>query len=178
MIWEGWSNLGAFGKSEQNQRKPNQITYRQPSPKVCVHLFHCQDEDQFWIFVLFQFNLGWGRCQEGFWEVQILGFLRSKSSNLKVIENMGYECGNVSMSQKLQIFCETGIWWNVINCMRVWEVAFNFWLSTIVKNFTGGVKSWVEKSFLKETLKMDIGKYVDIDVNQYQKVLFCQFHSI
>ncbi len=62
----------------------------------------------------------------------------------------------------------------------------NFHLTMLfLKNFQcflGGVKGWVEKSFLIENLKIEIGnsfaKYVGINVKQCQKVLFCQFHSI
>ncbi len=63
-------DLGAFGKSEQNQSKQNQVTYRQGLPKVCVQQFHSQDEDQFWIFWALSVQFGLGiMCQEGFWEL-------------------------------------------------------------------------------------------------------------
>ncbi len=60
VTWGGLHNLGAFGKSEPNWCEPNQSTYRQGLPKVCVQQFHSQDEDQFRIFwaIFVQFRLG------------------------------------------------------------------------------------------------------------------------
>ncbi len=85
-------DLGAFGKTKQNQSKQNQITYRQPLPKVCIQKFHGQDEDQFWIFwaLFVQFRLGIMH-QEGFWELWILGFFGSKSLNLEVWKIWGMD---------------------------------------------------------------------------------------
>ncbi len=68
--------MGAFGKSEPNWCEPNQITYRQGLPKVCVHQFDSQDEDKFKIFwaILVQFRL-----------------MRSKSSNLEAWKIWGVD---------------------------------------------------------------------------------------
>ncbi len=41
-------------------RLPKQITYRSCPPKVCVHLFHGQEEHQIDIFWAFWLFLGWG----------------------------------------------------------------------------------------------------------------------
>ncbi len=85
-------DLGAFGKSEPNWCEPNQITYRQGLPKVCVQQFHGQDEDQFEVFwaLLVYFGLGIV-CQEGLGELYILGFFQSKSSNLEVQKIWGID---------------------------------------------------------------------------------------
>ncbi len=80
-LWD----LRAFGKSEWNRSKQNQITYRQPSPKVCVQQFHGQDEDQFRIFWAFLVQFGLGiMLKEGICEVWIFRSMRSNISNLEV----------------------------------------------------------------------------------------------
>ncbi len=77
--------MGAFGKSKPNQFESNQITYRQGLPNVCVQQFDSHNEDWFWIFwvILTQFRLGI-MLKEGICEVQMFGFMWSKSSNLEV----------------------------------------------------------------------------------------------
>ncbi len=47
--------------------------------------------------------------EEGISQVQIFGFMRLKSFIFESVENMGYRCRNVSISQKVQIFCEGSI---------------------------------------------------------------------
>ncbi len=65
--------------------QPKQITFRQHQPKVCVHLFHGQDWDQFQVFGAFLVQFGLRIMhQEGKCIVWIFGFFRSKSSNLEV----------------------------------------------------------------------------------------------
>ncbi len=72
---------------------------------------------------------------------------------------MGYECRNGSVSQKIKIFGQRSYWWNVVYCIGVWEVTFNFWFLKIFTWFLGGAKVWVKKSFCIENLKMDIGQF-------------------
>ncbi len=85
VIWGAWSDLWAFGKSERNRSKQNQITYRKGLPKVCLQQFYGQDEDWFGIFwaLLVHFGLGIMR-EEGICQIWMFGFLRSKRSNLEV----------------------------------------------------------------------------------------------
>ncbi len=76
--------FGRFWKKPLKSQEPNQSRYRQDSQKVCVQQFHGWDEDQSGIFLalLVQFGLGI-MPQERFCEVQILAFMRWKSSNLE-----------------------------------------------------------------------------------------------
>ncbi len=157
MIWGGLRDLGS---NEPNWCKPNQSTYRQHLPKVCVQQFDSQDEDQFGIFWALLVNFGLGIMhEEGICQIWILGFLRSKRSNLEVWKKWGV---NVKMSLYLRrhkCLVKEVYWWNVAYSMRVWEVAFNFWFFKIFKWFLGGAKVWVKKSFLIENLKMDTGEF-------------------
>ncbi len=100
-----------MGKTEPNQCDPNQITYRQGLPKLCVQLFHSQDGDWFGIFwgclVYFRLRIV---HQERFGELWILGFFMSKSLNLEVQKIcMGYGCRNGSICEKVHIFGDGSI---------------------------------------------------------------------
>ena len=79
-------------KKRPKSKQPKSKHLRQHLPKVCVHLFHGQEEDQFEIFwdCLVQFRLEI-MCQEGFWEVQIFGFFWSESSNLEGPKLLGVD---------------------------------------------------------------------------------------
>ncbi len=99
-----------MGSSESNWCKPNQSTYRQHLPKVCVQQFDGQDEDQFGIFwaLLVHFGLGImyeeGVCQSlNFWVPEV------KKFKFGSVEKMGCGCRNVAVSQKVQIFDERNI---------------------------------------------------------------------
>ncbi len=121
--WVEW--FGSFWKSEPNQCEPNQSTYRQRLPEVCLHLFHCQDEDWFRIFwaLLVQFGLGKVH-QEGFGELWILGFFRSISSNLEVQKIWGMDVEMSPYPRKYKYLVKEVHEWNVVCCMVVWVVAY------------------------------------------------------
>ena len=113
-----WGGLLDLGSNEPNRCEPNQTTYRQHLPKVCVQQFHGQNEDQFLIFwaLLVQFGLGI-LCKEGICQIWIFGFLRSKRSNLEVQKKWGV---NVEMSLYLRrhkYLVKEVYWWNVVCCM-------------------------------------------------------------
>ncbi len=143
-----WSDLWAFGKSEQNWSKWNQITYRQRLPKVCLQQFHGQDEDWFGIFwaLLVHFRLGIMR-KEGICQIWIFGFLRSKRSNLEVRKIWGVDVEMAPYLRKYKNLVKEVYWWNVVYCMGVWVVTFDFWFLKIFTWFLGGAKVWVKKSF-------------------------------
>ncbi len=92
-------------------------------------------------------------CKEGICQIWNFGFLRSKRSNLEVWKKWGV---NVEMSPYLRRYkylVKEVYWWNVVYCMGVWEVAFNFWFLKIFIWFLGEAKVWVKKSFFIENLK-------------------------
>ena len=64
-----------------------------------------------------------------------------------------------------------------IFCIGVWEVAFKFWFLKSFTWFLGGAEVRVEKSFLIENLKMDIGQFFWF-VKQCVKVPFVWICSI
>ncbi len=155
MIWGGLRDLGS---NEPNWCKPNQSTYRQHLPKVCVQQFHGQDEDWFGIFL--------GSCGS-FWvgdyaprrNLSNLNFWVSevKKVNFGSVEKMGCECRNVSVTQKVQIFGERSI-------LKKWSILYGGLRGSIwfLKNsiwFLGGAKVLVKKSFFIENLKMDTGQF-------------------
>ncbi len=76
MIWELLERTSKIGVSEI--KSPVGSLYQK-------YVYSSQDEDHFWIFWALLVQFGFGIMhQEGFWELLILGFLRSKSSNLEV----------------------------------------------------------------------------------------------
>ncbi len=87
-----WGGLCDLGSNVPNWCKPNQSTQRQHLPKVCVQQFHGQDEDWFRVFwaLLVHFGLGI-MSKEGIYQIWILGFLRSKRSNLEVWKKWGVD---------------------------------------------------------------------------------------
>ncbi len=88
-----WFEVGCMiWADEPNWCEPNQSTYRQHLPKVCLQHFHGQDEDWFRIFrtLLVHFWLG-TMCEEGICQIWIFGFLRSKRSNLEVQKKWGVD---------------------------------------------------------------------------------------
>ncbi len=108
--------------------QPEKITYH--LPKVCVHLFHGQDEYQvgiFWaILVLYGLRV---MHEEGKCEVWIFGFFRSKSSNLEG-QKIWDMLGQISLYlRKYKYLAIEVFWWNVAYCMGVWMVTFDFWFS-------------------------------------------------
>ncbi len=157
VIWGEFRNLGS---NEPNQCKPNQSTYRQCLPKVCVQQFHSQDEDWFEVFwaVLVHFGLGIIR-KEGFCQILSFGVLRSKSSNLEVQKKWGVDVEMSPYLRRYKYLVKEVYWWNVVYCKGVWVVAFNFWFLKIFIWFLGGAKVRVKKSFFIENLKMDTGQF-------------------
>ncbi len=88
-----WFEVGcAIWADEPNWCQPNQSTYRQHLPKVCLQHFHGQDEDWFRILrtLLVHFGLGI-MCEEGICQIWIFGFLRSKGSILEVQKKWGMD---------------------------------------------------------------------------------------
>ncbi len=114
MIWGGLRDLCS---NEPNQCEPNQSTYRQHLPKVCVQQLHGQDADWFWIFGALLVHFGLGIiCQEGICQIWTLGFLIIRS-NLEVQKKWGV---NVEMSlylRRRQIFDEGSI---LIKCSMLY----------------------------------------------------------
>ncbi len=129
VIWFGSHWFGLLLPKAPKLHNPPQITWKvtdmvatnikapqAESAKRCVHLFHGQDEDQFWIFwaLLVHFGLGM-MWQEGFWEIQILEFFWSKSSKQRKYQ--------VWMLKWVYISESTNIWWNKYideMCYVVW----------------------------------------------------------
>ena len=106
----------------------------------------------FWA-VLVQFGLGI-MCWEGFWEVQIFGFFRPKSSNLEELKIQGMDVEMALYLRKYKYLVKEVYWWNVVYCMGVWEVAFDFWFLKIFIWFLGGVKGRVKISDFMKVFKM------------------------
>ncbi len=118
--------------------QPKQITCGQHQPKVSVHLFHGQDEDQLRVFwaSLVQFGLRI-MCQEGKYKVQLtFSFLthfwvcKVRKFKFGGMENLGHACTNWSVSESINILSKN-ILMKHIFCIVVWMVAFNFWFSKI-----------------------------------------------
>ncbi len=153
MIWGGLHDLGS---NEPNWCEPNQSTYKQCLPKVCLQQFHGQDEDWFGIFwaLLVHFGLGI-MCEEGICQIWIFGFFEVKKVKFGSVEKMGYKCKNVSVSQKAQIFGKRSILMKCSILYGGWEVAFNFWFLKIFIWLLGRAKVWLKKLFFMENLKMD-----------------------
>ncbi len=150
--------FGLSWKSDPNQSNPNQSTYRQGQWKMCVHLFYGQDEDQVLVFktLLVQFGLGIVP-QEGFWDLWILGFFWSKSSNLEVQGKYGVWMWNGCISEKVLKFGERSM---SMKCSLLCQGLSGSIQFFIFENFCmvlGGLKVVVEKSFSTENLKMVIG---------------------
>ncbi len=89
----GWFEVGcAIWADEPNRCEPNRSTYRQPLPKVCLQHLHGQDEDWFGISKTLLVHCGLGIMhEEGICQIWILGFLRSKRSNLEVQKKWGVD---------------------------------------------------------------------------------------
>ncbi len=157
MIWGAWSDLWAFVKGERNRSAQNQITYRLGLPKVCVHLPHHQNGHRFRIFwdLLVLFGLGI-MLEEGICEVWILGFMRSKSSNLEVQIIWGIDVEMGPYLWRHKYFVKEVHWWIVVYCMGVWEVAFDLWFLKIFICFLGGIKGRVKISDFMKVFKIVI----------------------
>ncbi len=123
-----WGGLRDLGSNEPNWCKPNQSTYRQHLPKVCVQKFHGQDEDWFGIFwaLVVYFGLGIMR-KEGICQIWNFVFLRSKSSNLEVQTKWGIDVEISLYLRRYKYLVKEVYWWNIVYCMEVWEVVFDFW---------------------------------------------------
>ena len=102
-------DLGAFGKSEWNPSKQNQITYGQSFLCICTAVSWSR-----WgsiLDLLGSFSSIWvGDNVPG----RILGNLNFgvllvKKFKLRSAENIGYGCRNGSVSEKVQKFCERSI---------------------------------------------------------------------
>ncbi len=99
--------MGSGPQSVTGEWFSSHSTCWQGQPKVCVQQFHGQDEDRFGILqaVLVQFGLGI-MCQEEFGEVLILGFFRSKSSDLEEPKIWGMDVEMGSNLRKYKFFGE------------------------------------------------------------------------
>ncbi len=154
VIWGGceiWELL----EKKTSKIGANKINHlRQPLQKVCIQQFHGQDKDQFWNFwaLLVQFGLGIMH-QEGFCKLWILGFLRSKSSNLEVWKIWVMDVEMDLYLRKYKNLVKEVYCWSVVCCMGVWVVTFNFWFLKNYMWFLGRAKVWVERSFFFEKNK-------------------------
>ncbi len=121
-------------------------------------------------------------CKEGICQIWIFRFLRSKRLNLEVQKKWGMDIEMSLYLRKCKYFVMQVYWWNVVYCIGVWVVTFNFWFLKIFIWFLGRAKVWVEKSFFIENYKWILGNsfgwYVDIVVKQCVNVPFGQICSI
>ena len=144
-----WGGLRDLGSSEPNRSKPNQSTCRQGWWKVCVHLFHSQDKDQFQVFWALLVQIGLGIVhQEEFGELWNLRFSRPKSLNLEAQKLQGMVVEIAPYLRKYKYLVKEVYWWNLVNCIGVWVVGFDFWFLKNFIQFLDRAKVGVEKSFL------------------------------
>ena len=86
--------------------------------------------------------------------------LKVKKFKFRNVEKMGYGGRNVSVSQKVQIFCKGSI---LVKCSILYgSLRGSIWFLEIFTWFLSGAKVRVEKSFSIENLKIDIRQFFQL----------------
>ncbi len=113
-------------RAKSEQAKSNHLQGGS-SKSVCAPVLW-SNEHQFCIFwaLLVQFGLGKFMCKEGFQELWILGFFRSKRLTLEMWKIWGMDVEMAPYLRKYQNLVKEVYWWNVVCCMGVWVVTFDF----------------------------------------------------
>ncbi len=88
--------------------------------------------------------------------------LKVKKVKFRSVEKWGMDAEMSPYLSWYKYLVEKVYWWNIAYCMGVWEVVFDFWFLKIFTWFLSGAKVWVEKSFLVENIKMDIGQFFQL----------------